>query len=117
MRADMTTAIASDLESPPRWTRHLAVLAGLAALSITLSLVVWFHSTLGYAHGGFLDGADLRGDLIQLLWWSVLAFAAASSAMIAVLPPRVGATLRYTLAYGAGAGAVGLALPILDRFY
>jgi hypothetical protein len=47
----------SDLDSTRRLKRHSFVLVGLALLGVVLSLVLWFHSTAGYASGGILSGA------------------------------------------------------------
>jgi hypothetical protein len=113
----MPNAIASEIETPPRWNRHLIVLAVLAGLAAAISLLLWLHPTLGYMRGGYLDGADLRSDLIQLLWWSALAFGAASTATLGWFSSRLRGRIRHAITYGAGALAVALILPILDRYY
>jgi uncharacterized BrkB/YihY/UPF0761 family membrane protein len=112
----LTTGIASD-PSPRTWMRHVAVLGVLGVLVAALSLLVWFHPTAGYVSGGVLDGADLRGSLIQILGWTFAAFAAVSTIIFALLPTAMRAAPRYALAYAAGAAAIAIALPLLDKVY
>lgn len=102
---------------PTRWKRHFFVLAVVAALGGSLSLLLWFHPTAGYAHGGILDGADLRGDLIKIIGCLVLAFGATSTVVTAVIGGRLHATARYALIYGIGIGAAVGAVPLLDKIY
>jgi uncharacterized BrkB/YihY/UPF0761 family membrane protein len=112
----LTTGIASD-PSPRAWMRHVVVLGTLGFLVAALSLLVWSHPTAGYASGGVLDGADLRGSLIQVLGWTFAAFAAVSTATFALLPTAMRAAPRFTLAYAAGVAAIAIAVPLLDKVY
>lgn len=115
-----TNAISSDLECSPRriGKAHLVVLAAIATLAAAATLLLWFHPTLGYARGGILDGADLRGSMIQVLWCAFLGFATASTLVMGLLSPRVGAGARSVLAYGiASTLLVVVGFPLLDSYY
>jgi hypothetical protein len=98
-----------------RFGGHAYVVAALVLVSLGLSFLLWFHASAGYASGGILDGADLRLDAIQILWWQALVFVTSSTVAIALLP--IGTRARYAIAYGAGIATCLLAMPLLDRVF
>lgn len=101
----------------PQFSVHRNVIAILALLVGALSLFLWIHPSAGYAQGGILDGADLRTDLIKISWTMAIAFAAASTAVIASVSQQVQAAVRYTLAYSLGTAAAAGALVLLDTVH
>jgi hypothetical protein len=114
----MTPSIAEPLPSSPRFRTHKIVLAALAALALALSALVWFHPTLGFAsRDSVIAGADLRGDIVRLLWWLFASFALVSTAIVALVPPRAHAAIRYVSAYVAGVAVLPLTVMIFDVMY
>ncbi|SRR5258706_8420729 len=112
-----TTAPHSIEARMERFKRHGWVVGALVAIATVLSLLLWFHPTLGFAQGGILDGADLRSDLIQLLWWAVAAITVGSTLVLAAMPARWRAPLRFGAAYVTGLAVAIAIFPILDHYY
>src|SRR5688500_18630992 len=100
----------------PRFKRHFLVLGLLGLAAAALSIFVWFDATAGYAQDGVIAGADLRSDMIQIVWWELVGFAIASTAVYALLRGRAPA-LRYGAAYGVGIAAAVALMPLLDKMY
>ena len=115
--ASSVDMVAAEATGPSRIGHHKYVLAALGILAVGLSLLVWFHPSFGYASGGVLAGADLRVDLIRLVWWLAVAFAAGSTLILALVPVKVHAIARYSVAYGSGAALAILAMRVFDKLY
>lgn len=110
--------VAAEATGPARIGSHKYVLAVLGILAVGLSLLVWFHPTFGFAsEGSVIAGADLRADLIRLLWWIAVAFALGSTLVLALVPVRVHAIARYAVAYGSGAALAIVATRVFDKLY
>lgn len=101
--------------SVARLGAHPWVAGALVLVSVGLSFLIWFLPGAGYARGGILDGADLRLDMIQILWWQTLVFVATSTIAIALLPLRPHA--RYAIGYAAAFGACMATLLLLDKLF
>lgn len=100
------------------WSVHRIVVLALAVTVVGLSSFVWFHSSVGYAQpGSIIAGADLRADMILILWLLAGAFTVAGSLVIAAAG-RFTAKKRIVLpaAYAVAAAAVPLALIVVDRY-
>ena len=100
-----------------RWTRHGWVIGVLVLLVAGCDALVWLHPTLGFAHGGVLNGADLRGSLIQISLWLLLTFGLVATAALRALAFIERDALAHVVAYLSALVASGLALTVLDRFY
>ena len=98
-----------DVELPPprRFRHHTAIMALFAALSAVLSVLIWwFVPNEGDSplFGWLLDG--LRDALLVLVWGTFGVFAAASTAVLAVIPPRWNSFSRLLIAYIIGFAAL-----------
>ena len=97
---------------------HLLVLIVLAVVAASLSALVWFSSTIGYAQpGSIIAGADLRGSIILILWSLVAVLALTSTAVIAIagmLSER--RLVPLAAAYVIGLGVLPLAMIVIDKY-
>jgi hypothetical protein len=100
-----------------RWAKHRWVLGVLVILVASCDVLVWVHPSLGFAHGGILSGADLRGSLIKISFWLLLTFGLVASAALRALASVKRDALAYVLSYGSALVAAGVVMTILDRFY
>lgn len=100
-----------------RWTRHGWVIGILALLVVGHGVLLWFHPTLGFIRGGFLNGADLRDSIIQISLWLLLTFGLVSTAALRALAFIKRDALAFVVAYLSALVASGLAMVVLDRFY
>ena len=113
----METMIDSSVAKATGWTVHRVVIAVLATLAVGLSLLLWFHPTAGYAKGGFLDGMDLRADLIKLLWIHSVVFAGVSSLAVLATKSMRNRIAAYVLSYVVAAGALVPTFMIAEKFF
>ena len=100
-----------------RWTRHGWGLGVLALLVVGCDTLLWLHPSLGFAHGGILNGADLRGSLIKISLWLLLAFGLVASIALRSVAFVKRDALAYVLAYGSALVASRLAMTVLDKFF
>jgi len=100
-----------------RWTKHGWAIGVLALLAIGCDALVWLHPTLGFAHGGILNGADLRGSLVKISLWLLLTFGMVATAALRVLACIKRDALALGCAYLSALVASGLAMVVLDRFF
>ena len=100
------------------WGIHGLALAVLAVLAIGLTLLTWFHPTLGYAEkGSVIAGADLRSDLIKILWTCYAVLAAVSTLVLTIASRFTTQRLAPMLgAYALGLASLFPAMMILDHF-
>ena len=91
-----------DFEPPPRRFRHHTTILGLLAsvAAVFTLLIVWLVPNEG--HGPVLGIDGLRDALLILLWSAFAIFAAASTAVLAVVPGRWNSFVRLALAYIVG---------------
>ena len=110
--------VAAEATGPSRIGPHKYVLLAIGILAAGLSLLVWFHPSVGFAsEGSVIAGADLRADIIRLVWWIAVAFGGGSTLVLALAPVKVRAVARYSLAYGSGVALVILAVRVFDKLY
>jgi hypothetical protein len=106
------------LEGTGMKDRSHIVTAVVTAAAFALSLLIWLHPTLGYASDGVIAGADLRGDLIRLVWvmWGVLmTVRLVTGALMTRFPGR---KLYISAAGGLAVFLLGrLALHVFDKLY
>lgn len=110
--------IATETFEPPphRFRHHTAIMALFAALSVVLSVLIWLYvpnegdSPL---FGWLLNG--LRDALLVLVWGTFAIFAAASTAVLAVLPARWNSFGRLLLAYVVGLATLVAVAVMLAR--
>ena len=100
-----------------RWKRHGRVVGIIAALVALGDALVWIHPSLGYAHGGILNGADLRGSIIQISLWLLLTFGLVATVALWSLSSIKRDVLVYLFAYGLALAASAAAIVILDKFF
>jgi len=101
---------------PPRFRHHRVIMLLLAALTAVLSVLIWLYvpnkgdSPL---FGWMLNG--LRDALLVLVWGTFGVFAAASTAVLAVIPSRWNSFARLLIAYIAGAATLVAVAWLLAR--
>ncbi len=100
-----------------RWKRHGRVVGIIAALVALGDALVWIHPSLGYAHGGILNGADLRGSIIQISAWLLFTFGLVATAALRALSAIKRDALAYLLAYVIALAAAAVAMVVLDKFF
>jgi hypothetical protein len=100
------------------WKNQLYILISFAIALIGFSLLVWLHPKLGYAPSdSIIAGADLRIELIQIvwIWFGILSI---SSSIILKIATRFSKRWPiWIIAYGIGLVTIILALPLIDRYY
>jgi len=100
-------------ETKPKSRVHTYVVRAALLLAAALSALIWFHPTVGYAKGGAIDGADLRGGLLLILWLVTGAFVLCASLTVRLTKGR---PVQVVLAYIAGIAAAIAILPLIDKF-
>ncbi len=101
------------------WRAHGLTLAFITAAALILSAVLWLHPSAGYANAdSIIAGADLRADLIALLWIALAVVASVSSLVVGVggrFTRRATALVPAGLV--TGALVVVAIAPLLDRYF
>lgn len=100
-----------------RWKRHRWVIGVLAVLVVGCDTLLWLHPSLGFAHGGILNGADLRGSIIQISLWLLFTFGLVATVALWSLSSIKRDVLVYLFAYGLALAASAAAIVILDKFF
>ena len=113
----MKAAVLSGTPTRSAWNVHYIVLGVVAFAAAALTSALWLHPTMGYAQGGILDGADLRGSLTQILWIEYAVFAAVSTLGIVISSRFTERRLVQLLpSYALAIGALPLAMLAIDKY-
>ncbi|MCY1010128.1 hypothetical protein OV079_32090 [Nannocystis pusilla] len=107
-----------DADVPSRWRRHGRIMHVLSMVAGGLCVLLVVHPSLGYApRGSVIAGADLRWEIMEIVWWLFLAMGATASVVVALLPSATPRPLWYVVPYMLGAVVAYKMLPIIDRYY
>jgi len=100
-----------------QWKIHIRVLIYLAIIVLVMSLLFWFHPTLGYAEKeSIIAGADLRSAVIQILWILFIIFSVCSSIVFKLIMNSSGKWV-WLIAYGTGIMMIVLLFPLIEKYF
>lgn len=100
------------------WKIHIKAISVLTAIVSVSSLLIWLHPTFGYASvDSIIMRADLRSDLIQIIWICFAVVSISSSIILKVCDRFIMRWPIWLLTYIISAMIAILAFPLIDKYY